>query len=260
MYLIDTHAHVHASAFDPDRTEVLERARAAGVARIINVGYDLPSSRASVELARSYAQIYATAGIQPHYALTTSPEDLDELRELLAMPKIVALGEIGLDYYHDRAPRDAQRAFFAQQLAIAAEVGLPVVIHSREAHADTVDVLAEARPVQPFVMHSFSGDWEYASACLELGGYLSLSGPLTFPKSTDLHDVAVRSPLDRLLIETDCPYLSPHPFRGKRNEPERVTLVAQRLAQLRDMEPDELAGVLWRNACTVFGLPEQREI
>lgn len=256
MKLIDTHAHVQASAFDADRAAALERAQAAGVVRIINVGYDLPSSRASVELARSYSQVYATAGIQPHYALSTSPEDLDELRDLLALPKVVALGEIGLDYYHDRAPRPAQREFFAQQLALAADVGLPIVIHSREAHADTVEVLAEARFALPIVMHSFSGDWDYASACLELGAYLSFSGPLTFPKSTDLHDVARRAPLDRLLIETDCPYLSPHPFRGKRNEPERVALVAERLAALRGMPLDELADSVWRNACTVFSLPE----
>lgn len=256
MNLIDTHAHVHGSAFDADRAAVLERAQAAGVVRVINVGYDLPSSRASVELARSYPQVYATAGIQPHYALSTSPADLDELRELLALPKVVALGEIGLDYHHDRAPRPAQREFFAQQLAIAADVGLPVVIHSREAHADTVEVLAEARFALPIVMHSFSGDWEYAAACLELGAYLSFSGPLTFPKSTDLQDVARRAPLDRLLIETDCPYLSPHPFRGKRNEPARVSLVAEHLAALRGMPLDQLADCVWRNACTVFGLPE----
>lgn len=259
MNLIDTHAHVHASAFDADREAVLDRARAAGVARIINVGYDLPSSRASVELARSYGRIYAAAGIQPHYALSTSPEDLDELRELLALPKVVALGEIGLDYHHDRAPRPAQREFFARQLAVAADVGLPVVIHSREAHADTVDVLAEARFSLPIVMHSFSGDWDYASACLELGAYLSFSGPLTFPKSTDMHDVARRAPLDRLLVETDCPYLSPHPLRGKRNEPERVALVAERLASLRGMPFDELADIVWQNACAVFSLPQHPE-
>jgi TatD DNase family protein len=260
MRLIDTHAHVHATAFDVDRAAVLERARAAGVLRIINVGYDLPSSRASVELARSHEQVYATAGLQPHYALSTTPEDLDELRELLALPKVVALGEIGLDYHHDRAPRPAQREFFALQLALAEEVALPVVIHSRDAHADTVAVLAEARPSRPIVMHSFSGDWDHAMACLELGAYLSFSGPLTFPKSTDLHDVARRAPLDRLLVETDCPYLSPHPYRGKRNEPERVTLVAERLAFLRGMQPDEIADIVWRNACTVFGLPDDPEI
>lgn len=256
MRLIDTHAHVHASAFDADRAAVFERARAAGVAHIINVGYDLPSSHASVELARSYGQVYATVGIQPHYALTTTPEHLGELRGLLALPEVVALGEIGLDYHHDRAPRPAQREFFAQQLALAADVVLPVVIHSREAHADTVEVLAEAQLALPIVMHSFSGDWDYAAACLELGAYLSFSGPLTFPKSTDLQDVARRVPLDRLLIETDCPYLSPHPFRGKRNEPARVALVAERLAALRGMRLDELAEVVWRNACTVFGLPQ----
>jgi TatD DNase family protein len=260
MYLIDTHAHVHAPAFDADREAVVERATAAGVARMINVGYDLPSSRASVELAGSFPQVYATAGFQPHYAETTAPEDLDRLRELLALPKVVALGEIGLDYHHDRAPRPAQRDFFAKQLALAAQLEMPVVIHSREAHADTVAVLGAARPAQPIVMHSFSGDWEHAAACLDLGAYLSFSGPLTFPKATGLHEVARRAPLERLLVETDCPYLSPHPFRGKRNEPERVRLVAERLAVLRNMDLDELAAILWQNACTAFGLPHHLDV
>lgn len=254
MRLIDTHTHIHVPAFDADRTALLERACAAGVCRLINVGYDLPSSAASVELARSYPSIYATAGIQPHYAGATGPAELDQIDDLLKMPKVVALGEIGLDYHHDRAPRDQQRALFETQLHIAADKQLPVVIHSRDAHADTVDVLKAAAHPYPVVMHSFSGDWEYARACLTFGGYLSFSGPLTFPKATDLHDVARRVPLDRLLVETDCPYLSPHPFRGRRNEPARVRLIVERLAALRGILLEDLADMLWRNACTVFGL------
>src|ERR687885_524765 len=256
MRLIDTNAHVHVAAFDEDRAGVLERAYAAGVRRLINVGYDLASSTASIELARLHRPIYATAGIQPHYASATGPSELDELRALLAAPKVVALGEIGLDYHHDRAPRSEQRSLFETQLYLAAELKLPVVIHSREAHVDTVDVLDAVRPALPVVMHSFSGDWDYAKACLELGAFLSFSGPLTFPKAVDLHDVAVRAPSDRILVETDCPYLSPHPLRGKRNEPARVRLVAERLAELRGMSLEELADALWRNACAAFGFPE----
>ncbi len=253
--MIDTHAHVQSPQFDADRAQVLERARADGVRYLINIGYDLASSAASVELASQYPHIFTTAGIQPHYALETGPDEIARLYALLDTPKIVALGEIGLDYHHDRAPRPDQHALFERQLGIAAERRLPVVIHAREAQDDTVAILTAARHPHPVIMHSFSGDWTYAEACLNFGAYLSFSGPLTFPRTTDLHDVAVRAPLDRLLVETDCPYLSPHPFRGKRNEPARVRLVAERLAMLRGMAFDELAEVLWRNTCVAFRLP-----
>ena len=256
MRLIDTHAHLQIAAFDADRTEVIERARADGVRRIVNVGFDLPSSAAAIELAHVHDGMYATAGIQPHYAVSTGPDELDHLRQLLAAPGIVALGEIGLDYHHDRAPRPAQIELFETQLRLAAELTLPVVIHSREAHADTVAVLRRAAHRQPVIMHSFSGDWAYARECLELGTYLSFAGPLTFPKATELHDVAVRAPLERVLVETDCPYLTPHPFRGKRNEPARVRLTAERLAALRGLERDDVAEAVWHNACAAFGLAD----
>ncbi len=259
MRLIDTHAHLHASAFDNDRTAALERAYAAGVRRLINVGYDLLSSAASVDLACSHPGIYATVGIQPHYASATGPGQIAELRSLLGAAKVVALGEIGLDYHHDRSPRTEQRSLFEAQLRLAAEWSLPVVIHSREAHADTVDVLRAAAHPYPVVMHSFSGDWPYAEACLEAGAFLSFSGPLTFPKASELHAVAARAPLDRILVETDCPYLSPHPFRGRRNEPARVRIVAEQLAALRGSVLGEIAEAVWRNACFVFRLPEQGE-
>ena len=255
MHLIDTHVHVHIQAFDTDREAALERAREVGVRRMINVGYDLASSDASIKLAARRAEIYATAGIQPHYAVETGPEELARLEALLGEPRVVALGEIGLDYHHDRAPRPRQRELFEAQLAIARRRCLPVVIHSRDAHADTMAVLTSAAHPFPVVMHSFSGDWAYAEACLAWGGYLSFSGPLTFPKAHELHNVAARAPLDRLLVETDCPYLSPHPFRGRRNEPARVRLVAEQLATLRGVPLDELAAALWTNACRAFGLP-----
>lgn len=259
MKLIDTHAHVHAAAFDEDRSDVYRRAHDAGVVRIVDVGYDLPSSRASVDLAQALPWVYATAGIQPHYASETGPAEIAELVRLLAMPKVVALGEIGLDYHHDRAPRRAQRELFERQLEIARAHHLPVVIHAREAHADTVDVLCGARHPYPVVMHSFSGDLGYAEACLAFGAYLSFSGPLTFAKATDLHVVARVAPVDRILVETDCPYLSPHPYRGRRNEPARVRLVAERLAALRDMDIDDLATAVWQNACAVFDLPVEAD-
>ncbi len=257
MYLIDTHVHLHIAAFDADRDAALLRAREAGVRRMINVGYDLPSSRASIALAAEDAEIYATVGIQPHYAAETGPEEMAQLEALLGEPRVVALGEIGLDYHHDRAPRPSQRELFEAQLEVARRKELPVVVHSRDAHADTVSVLRTAQHPRPVVMHSFSGDWAYAEACLALGTFLSFSGPLTFPKAHELHEVAVRAPLERVLVETDCPYLSPHPLRGRRNEPARVRLVAEQLARLRGIPMDELVDVLWDNACRVFGLPQR---
>lgn len=252
MRLIDTHAHVNIDRFEADRPAVLERARAAGVERIIEIGYDLASSRAAIALAHEQPGFAATAGIQPHYAAETGAAELDQLRELLAAPPIVALGEIGLDYYHNRAPRDEQLRLFRAQIALARELELPIVIHSREAQDDTVDVLADAARGMPIVMHAFSGGWEYASACLELGAYLSFAGPLTFPKAAELHDVVRRAPMERMLTETDCPYLSPEPYRGKRNEPARVALVVERIAELRGESVDDIADIVWANAHRVF--------
>ena len=239
-------------AFDVDRREVLRRAADADVVRVINIGYDLPSSQASVALAAEFDQVFATAGIQPHYALTTTDADLAALDALLRQPKVVALGEIGLDYYHERAPHAAQFELFRAQVAIARAHDLPIVIHARDAQADMVRLLREAAAGVPTVMHAFSGDWDYASACLELGAYISIAGPVTFPKAVELHDVARQVPLERLLVETDCPYLTPHPFRGKRNEPARVRLTAERIAELRGVPYTELAAAVWANAHRVF--------
>lgn len=252
MSLIDTHVHVHSDRFNADRDAVLERAAEAGVRRMINIGYDLPSSRASVAIAEQHDRIFATAGIQPHYALETTDEHLHEIVHMLDHPKVVALGEIGLDYHHNRAPHPAQHTFFVQQLDLARRAQLPVVIHSREAHADTVRILGESARNLTIVMHSFSGDWAYAEACLALGAFLSFSGPVTFPKAIELHDVAQRVPLERLLIETDCPYLAPHPHRGKRNEPAFVRLVAERIAALRGVSLETIAAATWANAERAF--------
>ncbi|HEX9372111.1 MAG TPA: TatD family hydrolase, partial [Roseiflexaceae bacterium] len=211
--LIDTHLHLHLAQFDDDRAAALDRARAAGVERMVEIGYDLDSSRTAVRLAESHPAIFAVVGIQPHYATQADDGWLAEVRRLAAHPKVVAIGEIGLDYYHDRAPHDAQERLFREQLALARELDLPVVIHSRDAQADTVRILRDAALGQPGIMHSFSGDWAYAKACLEVGFLLSFSGPVTFPKAADLHDVARRAPIERILTETDSPYLAPHPLR-----------------------------------------------
>ena len=256
MRLIDTHMHLHLSQFDGDRAAALDRAAAAGVACMIEIGYDLESSRAAIGLAESDDRIFAVVGIQPHYAVDAGEEWLAEVRRLAAHPKVVAIGEIGLDYYHDRAPHDAQERLFRSQLALARELGKPVVIHSRDAQADTVRVLRDAARGQPGIMHSFSGDWAYAEACLEVGFMISFSGPVTFAKAAELHEVARRAPLDRILTETDSPYLAPHPLRGKRNEPANVRLVAERLAALREIALEQLAAAVWANACEIFRLKD----
>jgi len=254
--LIDTHMHLHTAQFDGDRQAVFDRAVAAGVARMIEIGYDTESSHAAIRLAETNPRIFAVVGIQPHYAAVADSTWLAEISKLAGHPKVVAIGEIGLDYFHNRAPHDLQEQLFRKQLALARELRLPVVIHSRDAHDDTIRILQFAARGQPGIMHSFSGDWAYAQACLDVGFYLSFSGPVTFAKATELHDVARRMPLDRMLSETDCPYLAPHPLRGKRNEPANVRLVAEQLARLREQPLEELAAAIWRNACDIFQLPD----
>jgi TatD DNase family protein len=252
IHLIDTHAHLHVSHFDADRDATLERAREAHVVRIVEIGYDLESSRQAVTLAQQYADVFAVVGIQPHYASQADASWLAEIEALSQQPKVVAIGEIGLDYYHDRAPHDTQERLFRDQLALARRLDLPVVIHSRDAHADTLRILQDAARGQPGVMHSFSGDEAYAHACLDVGFYLSFSGPVTYSKATDHHAVARSMPLDRLLIETDSPYLTPNPHRGKRNEPAYVRFVAARIAELRSIPLATLAAAVWQNAERLF--------
>jgi TatD DNase family protein len=250
--LIDTHAHIASEQFNADRADVLARAAEAGVARMIEIGYDLVSSRAAVALAEAHPQIYAVVGLQPNHVHEAPDNWADELRALAAHPKVVGIGEIGLDYHWMAAPANLQERFFRDQLALAHDLELPVVIHSREAQDDTLRILSDAARSQPGIMHSFSGGWAYAQACLEIGFLLSFSGPLTFPKAIDLHEVARMAPLEMLLTETDSPYLSPHPHRGKRNEPARVRLVAEQLATLRGLPLDTVADQVWRNAERIF--------
>lgn len=253
---IDTHVHLHLTHFDADREKIIEDAHTIGVQRMVEIGYNLISSRAAIQLAEQYDEIYAVVGIQPHYAAEADKTWIAEIQCLAQHPKVVAIGEIGLDYHHDRAPHDQQEHLFREQLALAREINLPVVIHSRDAQADTVRILQDAARNQPGIMHSFSGDWTYAEACLEVGFYLSFSGPVTFPKATKLHQVAQQAPLDRILTETDSPYLSPHPFRGKRNEPARVQLVTERIAELRALPIADVARTVWHNANAIFRLTD----
>lgn len=252
--LIDTHAHLHMGQFDADRAAVLERASASGVGRIIEIGYDLPSSHAAIALAEAHPQVFAVVGVQANHLADLPSDWLAQVRILAAHPRVVAIGEIGLDFYWKKAPLEAQERVFRAQLGLARELGLPVVIHSREAHADTLRILDAAARGQPGVMHSFIGAWAFAQGCLDIGFLLSFSGPLTFSKLNELHEVARRVPRDMFLAETDSPYLTPHPHRGRRNEPAYVAYVVRQIAELRGEPSEQVAAQIWANAERLFSL------
>ena len=252
MFLIDSHAHLDFRRFDKDRELVIQRAREKGLAAVVNIGTDLDASRASIELAEQYAFIYASVGVHPHGAKAVTPPLLDRLRSLAQHQKVVAVGEIGLDYYRDLSPRPVQRRVFAEQLALAGELGLPVVIHSREAHDDVLAALRgwEGRGV----LHSYSAGPKHVAEILDMGFSIGISGPVTFPKAKDLQAVAETVALRSLLVETDCPYLTPVPYRGKRNEPAFVKHVVEAIAEARDIPEEKVAEVTTRNALRLFGI------
>jgi TatD DNase family protein len=246
--LVDSHCHLDDAQFDADRDQVIERALAAGVGRMLAIGTGKgpPDLEAAIRLAERYPFIYATVGIHPHDASKATEETFVRLRELAVHPKVVAIGEIGLDYHHDFSPRDAQQAVFARQVEIAAGCGRPIVIHTREAWADTMALLRPRAPVAG-IMHCFTGDELQARDALDLGFHLSFGGVLTFPKAEAVRQAARITPEDRLLVETDCPYLAPVPHRGKRNEPAFMTEVVRRLAAERGRAPEEIAEATTRN-------------
>jgi len=269
--LTDTHAHLDFSEFDADRQEVIARAQEAGVEIIVNAGAGLEASQAGVALAETYPQIYAAVGVHPHEAKTLNEDVLEELRALAQHPKVVAIGEIGLDYYRDLSPRPVQRQAFQQQLTLARELGKPIIVHDREAHRDVMNLLRQwaregyqpsatshlpsAIGYQPVgVMHCFSGDLAMAREVIEMGFYISIAGPVTFTNARRLPELVRALPLERLLIETDCPYLTPHPHRGKRNEPAYVRLVAEAIAQIKGIPLEQVARITTANAWALFGL------
>lgn len=254
--LIDTHAHVQMRQFDADRDTVIAAARAAGVERLIVPGTDVATSADAVDLAaRHPGRVFAAVGTHPHDATTLDAAALDAQRALARRPGVVAIGEIGLDYYRDLSPRDAQRAALVAQLDLARELDLPVILHNRDSHADLVALLrAHAAGVRG-VLHCFIGDQAMARDALDLGFWLSFAGPVTYPRNTELAAVAAWAPLDRILVETDCPYLAPQPVRGRRNEPRYVEMTARRVAELRGMTFADLAAATTRNAVELFSLP-----
>ncbi len=257
MTLIDTHAHLDDARFAADLPAVLDRAAAGGVGRVLTIGIDRATSEASVALARHHPLLAAAVAIQPNQAAEAGPDDFARIAELAADPRVVAVGETGLDRHWDRAPFDLQEVFFIRHLALARRVGKPVVIHCRQADADVVRVLAAdfaAYGPVPGVMHSFSGDLGTAEACLGLGLHVSFAGMVTYKTAQPLRDVAKAVPLDRLLVETDSPYLAPEPVRGKRNEPAFVAHTLRRLAEVRGVDAESLAATTTANARRLFGL------
>ncbi|HKS27342.1 MAG TPA: TatD family hydrolase [Pyrinomonadaceae bacterium] len=258
--MIDSHAHIDGEEYDEDRDAVVERARDAGVRAILNVGTGDPASGAferAVRVAEKYERVYAAIGVHPHDAKLFDEDAETRLRRLAhESPRVIAWGEIGLDYHYDHSPREVQREVFRRQLRIARELTLPVIIHSREAEQDTVQLLRDEMTgsERRGIMHCFGGSAEMADVVLELGFMISFAGNVTFKKAEELRDVARRVPLERLLAETDCPYLTPVPFRGRRNEPARVREVVVGLAALHGLETEELGRITTENFCRFFNL------
>jgi len=253
--LFDTHAHLHCPEFAGDLDAVLERARAAGVRRILTIGTDVATSRAAAAMAASAPDVWAAVGIHPHEAADADDAALAEIERLAGSARVVAIGETGLDFFRNLSPRDAQARAFRAQLALARRAGKPVLVHCRDAHEETLSLLAaEGTRERGGIMHCFSGDLAIARRCLDLGLLISLAGPVTYPKPGALPEVARMIPSDRLVVETDCPYLPPQPYRGKRNEPAYVAITAARVAELRGEPLTDLAARMSENARALFRL------
>jgi len=254
---VDTHCHLDFEDLVAEHTGILARARQAGVQQIITIGIDLPTSRRAIALAEANGEIYATIGIHPHNACALSSKDFQELLTLGQKLQVVAYGEIGLDFYRNYKPRSVQISCLHEQLNVARQLGLPIVIHDREAHEEVFQILREQKAWEiGGAMHCFSGDWLFAKKCLDLGFYLSIAGPVTFAKANILQNVARQCPFDRLLLETDAPFLAPVPKRGKRNEPAFLIHTAEKIASLRNLSLEEVARQTTLNARRLFKLPK----
>lgn len=253
--LFDTHVHLNAEQFEEDLEEVIGRAQAEGVSHMVVVGFDRPTITKAMELAEAYDFIFACVGWHPVDAIDMTDEDLAWIEELAAHPKVVAIGEMGLDYHWDKSPKDVQKDVFRRQIRLAKKVKLPIVIHNRDATADVVEILREEGAGEVGgIMHCYSGSVEVAKECLDMNFYISLGGPVTFKNAKKPKEVAEEIPLEKLLIETDCPYLAPHPYRGKRNEPAYVKLVAEQIAELKGLAFKEVAEATTENAKRLFGI------
>ncbi|MBS7527171.1 TatD family hydrolase [Fusibacter paucivorans] len=251
--LFDSHAHVDSSQFDHDRALVIKRAGLNDITYIMNPGADLKSSYEAVKLAEQYDFIHAAVGIHPHDVVDMDDMMLKMIANLAKKPVVKAIGEIGLDYYRDLSPRDLQQKWFIEQLALAKSMQLPVIIHDRDANDDVLRILKTQKQFETGVlMHCYSGSRELARQYVELGAYLSIAGPVTYKNARKLIEVAEYVPLDRLMIETDSPYLTPEPYRGKRNEPMNVRYTCERIAQIKGISFEALAEITLNNAKTYF--------
>lgn len=250
--IFESHAHLLAQQFDSDRDEVIKRAYENGVRAVLNVSDDLTVSKAAIEFAKNYSNIFSSVGIHPHNGKEFNDVDLDVLSDLALDPKTLAIGEIGLDYYYDFCPRDIQRDIFIKQLELAYQLDMPVIIHNREAHKDTIDILESFKGKIRGVIHSYSGSAESAEILLDMGLYISFTGVITFKNARKTIEALEVVPLDRLLIETDSPYLTPDPFRGKRNEPKNLIYIAKKMAEVKQVSYDSLVETLWDNSFNLF--------
>ncbi|MBP1970342.1 TatD DNase family protein [Virgibacillus natechei] len=251
--LFDTHVHLNARQFSEDRGATIQRAFDAGVTNMVVVGFDRETIPLAIEIAEQNETIYAAVGWHPVDAIDMTDEDLNWIEELAAHPKVVAIGEMGLDYHWDKSPKDIQKQVFRKQIRLAKKVNMPITIHNREATSDIIEILQEedAKAVGG-IMHCYNDSVDYVQACLDMNFYISLGGPVTFKNATMPKEVAVEVPIDRLLVETDAPFLAPHPNRGKRNEPAYVKLVAEKIAELKEMTLDEVSKITTENAFSLF--------
>ena len=253
--LIDTHAHLDSKSFDGDRAEVIERAKQAGVGRIVNIGFNRETIPTTLKLAEEHEMIYAAVGWHPQDAITMQEGDLEWIAELCSLPKVVAIGEIGLDYYWDTSPKDVQHKVFREQIRLARKLGKPIIIHNRDAHQDVLQLLKEEKAAEVGgIMHCFSGSPETAMECVKMNFHVSFGGPVTFKNAVQPKEALARVPMDRLLIETDSPYLTPHPFRGKRNESAYVRYVAEAAAEIKQVSVEEIIQITADNARKLLGI------
>jgi len=251
MKYFDTHAHYHDERFNEDADEVLSSLPQKGIALCVGPGSDVGSSRTEISLAERYDFLYAAAGIHPHEASHANEQSFYEIEQLLRHEKVVAVGEIGLDYHYDFSPREVQKAVFRRQLELARKTGLPVIVHDREAHADCLEIVREFPDVMG-VYHCYSGSWEHAKLILKQGWYISFTGSITFRNAWRVHETVARMPADRIMIETDAPYMTPVPFRGKRNDSSYVSLVCDKVAELRGISSEEAAEITLDNGRRFF--------
>jgi TatD DNase family protein len=258
MALVDTHCHLDFNAFDRDRVEVLQRAQQAGLVRIVNPGIDIDNCQAILRLCDTNSELFAAVGVHPSSALTWGQQTIHDIRLLAQHSKVVGIGEIGLDFYRDRAPKELQLRVFREQLELAGELGLPVIVHSRQAESVAIDILSEWVPQRkngsspPGVLHSYTGDEPTAQRAIAIGFFIGITGPVTFRNAIQLQHLVIALPLTSLLVETDAPFLTPHPHRGERNEPAYVRLVAEKIAELKKQTLERVSDITTTNAEQLF--------